>query len=109
MHFYFTALAQRYGLHTAIIAQILWEAVCENERQAKDYHGGRCWTQQSIPDLSAALPYLSEHAINKALTCLRTRGLIIRDRLGRRQFDHSYWYAFTERGTSIMLEMEDIG
>jgi hypothetical protein len=105
--FFFPGLAQRYDVPAAIVAQYLRDELQLNLRQRSRQCHGIVWTQQSLSTLAANIQYLSRHSIRRALQILRSSGLIIREQLDKRHFNHSYWYAFTPTGQSVMEELEE--
>ena len=105
--FFFPGLAQRYGVPAAIVAQYLRDELQLNLRQRSRQCHGTVWTQQSLTTLAASIPYLSKHSIRRALQVLRSSGLLMREQLDKRRFNHSYWYAFTPTGLIVMEELEE--
>ena len=55
---------------------------------------------------TAVMPYLSKHAVRRALERLIVKGVIIRSEFGANKFDRTSWYAFTQFGRLLMQESE---
>jgi len=105
-HILNTGIARRYGVNAALVAQYIWDEVCENEFHNRNHYDGRRWMRCSQMMFTAAMPYLSRHAVRRALQCLMKQGVITRGRFGADKFDRTSWYAFTQFGRLLMEESE---
>jgi len=105
-HILNTGIARRYGVNTALVAQYVWEQVCENEFHNRHHYDGRRWMRCSQMMFTAVMPYLSRHAVRCALEHLIKQGVLIRGTFGADKFDRTSWYAFTQFGRLLMEESE---
>jgi len=105
-HILNTGIAGRYGVNAALVAQYIWEQVSENELADRHQYEGRIWMRSSQMMFTAVMPYLSKHAVRRALERLMEKGVIIRSEFGANKFDRTSWYAFTQFGRLLMQESE---
>lgn len=63
-----------------------------------NFRDGRFWTYQSLTDLLAEFPYLSETTINRALHSLEEQGLIVIGNYNVRKYDRTRWFAIVPEG-----------
>lgn len=107
IHNFNVGIARRYGVNAALVAQYVWDQICENEFHNKHHYDGRCWMRCSHMMFTAVMPYLSKHLVRRALERLMKQGVLVRGEFGADRFDRTSWYAFTQFGRLLMLESED--
>jgi hypothetical protein len=100
-------LVQRFGVNAALLAQYIWNKVCENEFAGRYLFKEKFWMCSSQMMFTAVMPYLSRHSVRQALEQLIKQDVIVRSQLEKSPFDHTFWYAFTEFGALLMRESED--
>lgn len=109
-HHFDIDIACEYGLTEAILLDNFWFWICKNEANEKNYYDGEYWTYNSTKALTKLFPYLSQRKIQNALGRLIDAGVLITGNYSASKYDRTLWYAFTEKGKSIMQkrEMENI-
>lgn len=108
-HHFDIEIAEKHGLIEAILLDNFWFWIKKNEANEKNYYDGEYWTYNSTKALSKLFPYLSQRKIQNALGRLIDDGVLITANYNASKYDRTLWYAFTEKGKSIMQkrEMED--
>ena len=101
-HHFNIEIAQEYGLVEAIILNNLWFWVKKNEANETHFHDGEYWTYNSIKAMEILHPYLTEKKIRNAINHLKNEGIIIIGNYNKSPYDRTAWYAFTQKGKSIM-------
>jgi hypothetical protein len=96
------AIAKEYGVHSAILLKNLHFWIQKNAANGRHYHDGTYWTYNSKKAFSELFPYLTERQVRTALERLITEGILITGEFNEQAFDHTTWYAITEKGYSIL-------
>ena len=95
-------LATKLGMSAAIAAQCLYDGIEEAfEAEVEDVKG-TTWIRMGHRTLSLLVPYLTPHMTKSALRRLVEAGILRTFDLNENPFDHTYWYAFTAYGESLM-------
>lgn len=84
-------LASRIGLNEAIVLQ----QICywlEDTTSGVEYEGKR-WVYNTIEEWTEQFPFWSEKTVKRALTSLKSRGLIYVEQLKKTQHDRTNYYA----------------
>jgi len=84
-------LASRIGLNEAIVLQ----QICywlEDTTSGVEYDGKR-WVYNTIEEWTEQFPFWSEKTVKRALTSLKSRGLIYVEQLKKTQHDRTNYYA----------------
>lgn len=95
-------IAKEYGIIEAILLNHLWFWILKNKANDRNYHDGRYWTYNSTKAFTELFPYLTNRRISTALQHLRDAGVILVGNYNESAYDHTLWYAFSEKGESIM-------
>jgi hypothetical protein len=91
------ALAQEIGLvESVLFLQI--EFWCAIANHADD--DGTRWTYQSLSRLNEAFPFWSKSTINRGLSKLKKRGLILVTCRNRRGYDRTRWFAINREAVA---------
>ena len=106
VHFFDVHIAERYGIHCAVLLQNLWHWLQKNEANGVNFYDGRYWTYNSTKAFKGLFPYLSQRQIETALKRLRDEGIIETGNYNAVKYDRTLWYALTEKGKSILLGCE---
>lgn len=101
-HSFNIELAKEYGLLEAIIINNLFFWIEKNKANNVNYYDGTYWTYNSIKALNELFPYASERKISYALKHLEEEGIIKTGNYNKLAYDRTLWYAFTEKGISIL-------
>lgn len=95
-------IAVAYGLTEAIILNHMQFWIEQNEANKLNYHDGSYWTYSTTKAYAEIFPYLSQRQIQCALKHLRDEGILKTGNYNKSAYDRTLWYAFTEKGISIM-------
>ena len=101
-HIFDVEIAQKYGIHAAILLESLGYWIKRNEANDKNFFDGTYWTYNSRRAYRELFPYMSERNINTAFEKLINDGLIITSSYNKSAYDRTLWYALTEKGKSIL-------
>ena len=101
-HSFNIEIAKEYGLLEAIIINNLFFWIEKNKANNVNYYDGTYWTYNSIKALNELFPYASERKISYALKHLEEEGIIKTGNYNKLAQDRTLWYAFTEKGISIL-------
>ena len=109
-HLFNKDIAVAYGLPEAIILNHMQFWIEQNEANKMNYHDGSYWTYNTTKAFAEIFPYLSQRQIQCALKHLRDEGILKTGNYNKSAYDRTLWYAFTEKGISIMqkCKMEDV-
>lgn len=102
MHSFDVEIAAEYGINAAILLQNLDFWIAKNKANKENYIDGRYWTYNSIKAYKELFPYMSERQISIALKKLADEGLIVTGNYNNSAYNHTTWYAITEKGKSIL-------
>lgn len=95
-HSFNVEIAEKYGLHEAIILENIFFWVEKNRANKRNFHNGRYWTYNSAKALSILFPYMSEDIIFRTIKSLRESGLILTDNLNENPMDRTLWYSLPD-------------
>lgn len=101
-HSFHIEIAKEYGILEAIIINNLFFWIEKNKANNVSYYDGTYWTYNSIKALNELFPYASERKISYALKHLEEEGIIKTGNYNKLAYDRTLWYAFTEKGISIL-------
>lgn len=103
-------IAVAYGLPEAIILNHMQFWIEQNEANNTNFYDGSYWTYNTTKAYAEIFPYLSQRQIQCALKHLREEGILKTGNYNKSAYDRTLWYAFTEKGISIMqkCKMEDV-
>lgn len=101
-HFFDIEIAQQYGILEAVLLNHFEFWIDKNKANEKNFYDGCYWTYNSTAAFSKLFPYASKRQIEKALKNLRDQGLIKTGNYNENKYDRTLWYAFTEKGESIL-------
>ena len=101
-HNFDVIVAKEYGIIEAILLSHLEYWIAKNIANQKNYYDGYYWTFNSTRAFTELFPYLSQRQIQNALKHLKEEGIIQTGNYNKSAYDRTLWYAFTEKGKSIM-------
>ena len=99
-------IAVKYGLVEAIIINHFEYWIEQNKANGKNFYDGRYWTYNSVKAYEEIFPYLTSKKIRNALKNLQDNGIIVTGNYNKLAYDRTLWYAFTEKGESILLKSQ---
>lgn len=95
-------IAVAYGLPEAIILNHMQFWIEQNQANNVNFYDGSFWTYNTTKAYAEIFPYLSQRQIQCALKHLREEGILKTGNYNKSAYDRTLWYAFTEKGISIM-------
>lgn len=101
-HLFDVEIAVKYGVNAAILLENIGYWIKQNEANEINFYDGFYWTYNSRKAYRELFPYLSERQINTAFQKLIDDGLIITGNYNKSAYDHTLWYALTDKGKSIL-------
>lgn len=103
-HHFDIDIAKEYGLTEAVLLNNLWFWVKKNEANEMHFHDGEYWTYNSVKAMESLHPYLTEKKIRNAISHLKDEGILLIGNYNKSPYDRTTWYAFTQKGKSIMTK-----
>lgn len=92
MHSFDPDIAQRVGVHAAVLYQnIVWWCA-KNAANGHNQHDGRYWTYNSVKAWAELFPYMTAKQIRTSLDRLETEGLILSGEYNKSAYDRTKWY-----------------
>ena len=101
-HHFDIDIAKEYGLIEAILLNNFWFWIEKNKANNVNYINGSYWTYNSTKAFTYLFPYLSQRQIQNALKHLRDKEILKTGKHNKSSYDQTLWYAFTDKGKSIM-------
>lgn len=103
-------IAVAYGIAEAVILNHMQFWIEQNEANNINFYDGSYWTYNTTKAYAEIFPYFSQRQIQCALKHLRDEGILKTGNYNKSAYDRTLWYAFTEKGISIMqkCKMEDV-
>ncbi len=101
-HHFNTEFAAEYGILEAVLVNNIFYWIEKNRANGKSFYNGRYWTFNSTRAYQLLFPYVSQSQIERALKHLRDEGILQTGNFNEKQYDRTLWYAFTEKGESIL-------
>lgn len=96
-------IALCYGVHEAIMVEVLRNHIAENERNRECFHEGKYWARISIPDLEKEVPYMAKKGtIQRTLISMYKQGVIEKATF-KKEYppkpipDRTKWYTLTDK------------
>lgn len=107
-HWFDVDIATEYGVLEAILMEHFNFWLTKNKANEKNFIDGRYWTHNSTKAFQALFPYVSQKQIQSALKHLKDEDLILVGKYNDSAYDHTLWYAFTEKAETIMQKGKNI-
>lgn len=106
-HSFSISVAQKVGVHGAIIMQHFAHWHILNWGNGKNYHDGRFWTFNSVKAYCSIFPYMTIKEIRGQLDRLERDQYIVSGNYNATQFNRTKWYAMTSTGLDLMQIEEE--
>ena len=109
-HHFDVELAKEFGILEAILLNNIFFWIEHNKANEVNFYDGDYWTFNSTRAFAELIPYASQRQIQLALKHLISEGILKTGNYNKTVYDRTLWYAFTEKGNSIMqkCKMEDL-
>lgn len=104
MHSFDVNIAAEYGIVEAILVEHLAYWIRKNKANDKNAMDGRYWTYNSMRAYAELFSYLSEKQIRRAIQHLIQDGIVMDGNFNKSPYDHTKWYAFTDKGMGLINE-----
>lgn len=101
-HSFNIEVAQKYGVHAAILLNNIAFWCKKNAANDVHNHDGYYWTYNSKKAFSELFPYMTARQIDYALKRLIDDGILITGNFNANAYDRTLWYAVTKKGYSIL-------
>ena len=105
-HSFNIRIAERYGVHAAVLLNNLEHWIAKNKANGKHFYEGNYWTYNSRRAFAELFPYMNARQIDYALKKLIDDGVIITGNFNQIAYDRTLWYAITKKGYSILQNCE---
>lgn len=99
-------LAEKYGIHEAIIIHHFQHWIRVNKRLKRNFHEGRTWTYQTRGEINAHLPYLSDKEIRGGIERLVEKEVLLKSNYNKTSFDRTSWYAFVNEDDFLNISYD---
>lgn len=108
-HSFDIKVAEKYGVHAAIILNNLEHWIAKNKANNQNYFESNYWTYNSKKAFVELFPYMTARQIEYALKKLIDDGVVITGNFNKMAYDRTLWYAITKKGYCILqnCEMEE--
>lgn len=101
-HSFDVELAEKIGLHEAIILQYISNCI-EVNRSKNQYWGyGNWWVRMPMSSLIENFPYLTARQMGYSIEKLKNSGHILSANHNENKYDQTKWYALTEKGAAAL-------
>ncbi len=101
-HSFDVDIAKEYGILEAILLNNIWFWIEKNRANNVNFYDGYYWTYNSTRAFNELFPYVSQRQIQTALKRLIENEILQTGNYNKVAYDRTLWYAFTEKGKSIM-------
>lgn len=103
-HKFDVKFAKDYGIEESIMINNLYFWIKHNVANGVNKNDGRYWTFNSVKALSELFPYMNEKKIERVLSSLIEKGLVLKGRFSDDKMIRTNWYSFTDKGVDILNE-----
>lgn len=101
-HHFKVALARELGIEEAILVDEFHFQITRNKANGKHQYDGRYWTYNSQKAYTEIFPYLNIGKVKRVIGNLIDKGILMKGNYNANQYDRTNWYAFTDKGLSIV-------
>lgn len=114
-------LAEKYGVHEAIIIHHFQHWIRINQKLKRNLNLGRTWTYQTLDEIAAHFPYLSKSEVFEIIEKLcNGRGrrskkselfdpVLMKGNFNKKKYDTTTWYAFVSEEMFTVLAQAKTG
>ena len=101
MHHFDVAVAEKVGVHAAILFDNIFFWVEKNRANGNNIHDGKAWVYNSRKAFAELFPYMTDWQIRHNLEKLEAYGLIETSNFNQNPYDRTRWYSVSDFGYSI--------
>ena len=96
-HSFNTKIAKKLGMVEAVLLSQIKFCIDTHKANNENFHKGKYWTYGSAKEFSDFFKYLSQKQITRALKRLVDDGWLIKDNFNTDKFNHTSWYALSDK------------
>ena len=100
-HYFSVSIAEKCGVHSAIVFNYIAYWVGLNESDERNYYEGKYWMFNTKKAFAEVFPYMTERQIRYAIDKLIESGLIVSGSFNKKAFDHTLWYTLSDSAKTI--------
>lgn len=101
-------IAQKYGVHEAILIHHFQHWIQVNVNMNKHHHEGRTWSYQTLEYVAAHFPYLSRDQVNRILRKLVRLNVLKKGNFNKNRYDRTTWFSFVNEDEFIHKRQIDM-
>ncbi|MGN8831151.1 hypothetical protein ACTQV0_08220 [Selenomonas montiformis] len=91
-------IAKEVGVSAAIVFHHIAYWVQFNEVHEQNFINGKYWMYDTIANMQKFLNFYTDRTIKNSISKLVENGYLVRDELNQDKYNHTKWYALTEKG-----------
>jgi len=96
-HSFNIEIAVQYGVNESIMLENLHFWIIKNKANEQNFYNDNYWTYNSQKAFTELFPYWSKKQIQRILSSLENKGLIIKGNYNKSPYDRTSWYTLTEK------------
>lgn len=94
------AVAKDVGVSAAIVFHHIAHWIKFNEVHDQNFINGRYWMYDTMVNMQKFLNFYNERTIKRSIDKLVEGGYLLRDELSQDKYNHTKWYALTDKGAT---------
>lgn len=94
------AIANDVGVSAAIVFHHIAHWIKFNEVHDQNFINGRYWMYDTMVNMQKFLNFYNERTIKRSIDKLVEGGYLLRDELSQDKYNHTKWYALTDKGAT---------
>jgi hypothetical protein len=106
-HHFNTEIAQKHGTFEAIFLENVAFWILHNKANEKHFYEDKYWTYNSQNAFRKLFPYWTRQNLRTIINSCVSQGLLIIGNFNKANYDHTHWYALTEKGLSLFTFLSD--
>lgn len=92
------AIANEVGVSAAVVFHHIAHWIKFNEVHEQNFINGKHWMYDTVANMQRFLNFYTDRTIKNSIGKLVEAGYLVRDNLSRDKYNHTKWYALTEKG-----------
>lgn len=92
------AIANDVGVSAAVVFHHIAHWIKFNEVHDQNFVNGRYWMYDTVANMQKFLNFYTDRTIKNSIGKLVEAGYLLRDELGQDKYNHTKWYALTDKG-----------
>jgi len=95
-HSFDIQLAALYGVEEAILIHHFQYWINFNYRTKRNFREGKYWTYQTVKEISAHFPYMTEKSVRRSIDSLVEKKVLIKGNFNKSSWDRTTWFSLTD-------------